>query len=220
MAGLSVVAAGAALGIRHALEADHLAAVATLLDRDADRSALVGASWGLGHSLTVVAVGLGLLVLGVRLPDPVTVLVELAVGLVLVALGVRLLASLPGGSGLTRHDHGAGPHHHLAVGDLAVGLTHGHLEGESFVVGVLHGVAGSGALVVLLVAAAPSADVALGFLAGFSVLSVVTMAAVAALWGRTLGTAYAPYLEAAAGLLGVAVGASIVAAQATSLVPF
>ena len=217
MTGLSVLAAGAALGVRHALEADHLAAVATLVDEGEDRSALVGASWGVGHSLPIVALGLGFVALGVELPAVVTTLLEALVGVVLLVLGVRLLWAVAGGELLTAHDHGGGPHAHLSVGDLTLGFTHVHLDGDSFLVGVLHGFAGSGALVVLLVAAAPSTGAAVGFLGAFSALSIATMAAVSALWGRALGTAVPRYLEAAAGLLGIAVGASLLAEQAAVL---
>lgn len=220
MTGLSVLAAGAALGVRHALEADHLAAVATLVDEESGRTTPVasawevGASWGVGHSLPIVVLGLGFVAIGIELPAVVTTVLEALVGVVLVVLGVRLLWAVLGGELLAGHDHGSGPHAHLSVGDLSLGPTHVHLDGDSFLVGVLHGFAGSGALVVLLVAAAPSTAAALVFLVAFSALSIATMAAVSALWGRALGTAFPRYLEAAAGLVGIAVGASLLAGQA------
>lgn len=225
MTGLSVLAAGAVLGVRHALEADHLAAVATLVDGDAARTGSVagsrgvgsgwrvGLSWGVGHALPIVVLGLGFLLLGIELPAVVTTLFEALVGVVLVVLGARLLLAVARGELLTGHDHGAGHHAHLSVGDLSLGATHLHLDGDSFLVGVFHGFAGSGTLVVLLVAAAPSTGAALGFLAAFCALSIATMAAVSALWGRALGTAFPRYLEAAAGLFGIAVGASLLVEQ-------
>lgn len=209
MIGASVLAAGAVLGVRHALEADHLAAVATLVGEDRDRSGLVGASWGIGHALPIVALGLAFVVLGIRPPAIVATLFEALVGAVLLVLGGRLLWTLARGDLARRHDHGAGPHAHLSVGDLSLGATHLHLDGDSFLVGIVHGVAGSGTLVVLLVAAAPSTGAAVGLLAGFCALSTATMAVVAALWGRALGTAVPRFLSAAAGLLGVGAGASL-----------
>ncbi|HKJ60202.1 MAG TPA: hypothetical protein VKA37_13305, partial [Halobacteriales archaeon] len=134
-------------------------------------------------------------------------------------LGGRLLWTLARGDLTTRHVHGASPHAHLSVGDLALALTHLHLDEESFVVGVLHGFAGSGALVVLLVAAAPSTDAAVGFLAGFCVLSIVSMAAVSALWDRALGTPFPRYLEGAAGVFGILVGAVMLVEQIVALGP-
>lgn len=213
MTGLTVLAAGAVLGVRHALEADHLAAVATLVRDGGSRSSLVGASWGLGHAIPIVALGLGLLTLGIRPPAVVNTLFEALVGLALLVLGGELLWTLARGDLATRHDHGDDRHAHLSVGDLSLGLTHLHLDGDSFLVGVLHGFAGSGALVVLLVAAAPSTGAALGFLAGFCALSIATMAAVATIWGRALGTAFPRYLEAAAGVFGIAVGATLLVEQ-------
>jgi len=213
MTGLSVLAAGAVFGVRHALEAVHLAAVATLVEGEDDGTVRVGASWGVGHALPVAGLGLTFVVRGIQPPAAVVVLFEVLVGVVLLVLGGRLLWTLARGDLTTRHDHGASPHAHLSVGDLALGLSHLHLDGDSFLVGVLHGFAGSGALVVLLVAAAPSTGAALGFLAGFCVLSVATMAAVSALWGRALGTAFPRYLEAAAGVFGIAVGATLLVEQ-------
>jgi hypothetical protein len=270
---LAALAAGGLLGIRHAVETDHVAAVAALVDRDHDRPGLVGASWGVGHSIPVAAVGLAFLVLGVSFPEIVFTAVEAVVGLVLVALGVRLLV---GEVVRYRHAHDdAGAHGHLGVGSLLVGVghshrsdhshehshgdgddahththahlhpsdgdgghdhpglvagpavdTHGHdrespsdtaiprpgsLDSGGFAVGAIHGLAGSGALVVALVATAPSLDSALAFLGGFSALSVATMAAVAAVWGRALDTRGRRLLVSVAGVVGVAVGVVLLA---------
>jgi hypothetical protein len=73
-------------------------------------------------------------------------------------------------------------------GAIAAGAAHTDRRGESFLVGVVHGVAGSGALVVSLVSSAPSIQVALVFLGGFSCLPILTTTLVSTLWGRTLGT--------------------------------
>lgn len=199
--------AGGAIGLQHAVESDHLAAVATLVEDDEPRAAAaVGASWGVGHALPIVALGLAFLALGLTLPPTAMLAVEALVGVILVALGLRLLASLE------VHRHGAGgDHRHLTVGDWSLGLTHSHVHGEAAVVGVLHGVAGSGALVVALVASSPTLAGALGLLAGFVSLSVATMAAVSLAWGRSLGTRLERPLRVVAGLAGVAVGCLLVA---------
>lgn len=222
---VSALAAGAVVGARHALEADHLAAVATIVEEDESRPGLVGASWGVGHSLPVVLLGLAFLRLGVRLPEALTGLFEAVVGAVLVFLGVRMLLRVLRNEPVADHDHdrktpgrdrgrddGTG-HAHLSVGGLSLGVTHGHLDGEGVAVGLLHGLAGSGALVVLLVSSAPTAAAAASFLASFTALSIVTMAAVAAVWGRTLGTRFERVLAVAAGVVGVGVGALLLAEQ-------
>lgn len=213
MSVVTALVAGGVVGVRHALEADHLAAVATLVDDEAtERSGLVGASWGVGHSIPIAALGVVFLVLGVRFPDAVTALFEVLVGVVLVGLGVRMLSDAVGVDDGHAHDHGGGFHRHFRLGNVSVGALRArpHIHGDGFLVGVLHGFAGSGALVVLLVSTAPTLDAALAFLASFSVLSVATMGTVSALWGRTLGTGLTVYLKVGAALLGVAVGLRLV----------
>ena len=222
MSVVTALVAGGVVGVRHALEADHLAAVATLVDDGAaERSALVGASWGIGHSLPIAVLGIVFLLLGVRFPDAVTALFEILVGVVLVGLGVRMFSDVVGvDDGHTHdHDHGGGFHRHLRLGDISVGALRArpHIHGDGFLVGVLHGFAGSGALVVLLVSAAPTLDAALAFLTSFSLLSVATMGAVSALWGRTLGTGLTVYLKVGAALIGVAVGLRLVVESAGAL---
>jgi len=232
---VAAAVAGGALGARHALETDHLAAVATLVEREEPRSSgtgeeprssetgeeprsasgdgtvtpprpgLVGASWGIGHTVPIAALGLALLLFGVRLPESVTGLFEAVVGVVLIYLGGRMLAGV---FGLREHAHPV--HAHLDVGRLSLGGGHVHLHGDSALVGALHGVAGSGALVVALVSTAPDLPTAASFLAAFGTCSVLTMAAVSVLWGRTLGTGIERTLRGFAGALGVGVGLLLV----------
>jgi hypothetical protein len=209
---MSLVAAlvgGGAVGVGHALEADHLAAVATLVDerRGADSSGLVGASWGVGHSIPVVALGALFAALGVRLPENVTALFELLVGAVVIALGARMLVVTLGGT-IGDSDRGGGrrAHHaHPGIGPLDLGV-HRRLDGDSLVVGLVHGVAGSGVLVVAMASTAPTTGTALVFLASFSALSILTMSAVSLAWRRTLAAGATTYLEVAAGLAALVVG--------------
>jgi len=202
---VAAVVAGGALGARHALETDHLAAIVTLVEGEdgASRPGLVGASWGVGHTLPIAALGLTFLLLGVRLPESVTALFEGVVGVVLVVLGARMLAGV---LGWHDHTHGARRlHRHFRIGRLSLGTRHVHLDGDSLLVGALHGVAGSGALVVALVSAAPNLPTATSFLGAFAVGSVLTMAAVSAVWGRTVDR-HRRTLRAVAGVVGIGVG--------------
>lgn len=213
MSAVAALFAGASLGVKHALETDHLAAIATLVDEESTaRPGLVGTSWGVGHSLPIVALAVAFIALGIELPEAVLLAVEGLVAVVLVGLGVRmLLRSDP----LDRHTHGdtdgggrdGGHHFHLDLDSLSVGGRHSHVDGHSFGVGLLHGVAGSGALVVVLVAATPSLTAAGAFLGGFVVLTILTMTLVATVWGKTLATDLAPALEVGAGLFGILAGA-------------
>lgn len=208
------LAAGAILGARHALETDHVAAIATLVEEDGGWTSLVGASWGVGHSVPIVALGLLFVALGIRLPERITGAFEAVVGAILVLLGARMLWRLVAGNvGVETHEHDHGAHSHVRFGSLSVGSGHDHVDSESFLVGVVHGFAGSGALVVALVASTPSVVAALWFLAGFSVVSVVTMTIVSSVWGRALGLGATRYLEGSAGLVGVVVGGLLLVEQ-------
>ncbi|MEF8840851.1 MAG: hypothetical protein V5A62_04405 [Haloarculaceae archaeon] len=214
---------GGAFGVRHAFEADHVAAVATLVEEE-DRPASTGAAWGLGHSLPVLALGALSLALDLRVPSTVATGFEAVVAVVLVALGLRAVAGRESlGLSLLRHIHGTDAeddhehrhadghdhvhedgHLHLTVAGREVGLTHSHANEESFAVGVVHGLAGSGGVVVALAAAAPTAADGAGFLLGFAAATVAAMGLAAWGWGRAVGRA--DTLRVVAGLASVAVG--------------
>ncbi|HET9831125.1 MAG TPA: hypothetical protein VFP91_05435, partial [Vicinamibacterales bacterium] len=87
-------ALGTLLGMRHALEPDHLTAVSTFVtgERSSVRAAMLGASWGVGHTLSLVVVGAVLVVLRAEMPAAVADLFELCVAVMLVALGIRAIA--------------------------------------------------------------------------------------------------------------------------------
>lgn len=211
-----MVVAGGVFGVRHALETDHLAAIATLVEEDG-RSSAVGLSWGVGHCIPIVALGLLAWFLDVQLPAGVLTAVEILVGLVLVYYGVRMLYRVVDDAEISSHVHDGSGHAHLDVGWLSLGFTHQHFDGDSLAIGVLHGVAGSGALVVLLVASASTQASAFAFLAGFCLLTVVTMGVVSTVWGTVVGTMYTTYLEGAAGLFGIGAGLLLVAEQLAHL---
>lgn len=217
MIGSTALAAGAVIGIRHALEADHLAAVASLVEKDTNWPSFVGASWGIGHSIPIAVLGLLFVGFGVQLPESVTQLFEVFVGFVLIYLGGRMLWATSKGIHSHKHDHGHGLHTHLNLSNVSLGLSHHHIDEESFLVGIIHGFAGSGALVILLVSAAPNVTSALSFLATFSLLSIITMAGISTVWGRTLNTSFTTYLKGFAGLLGVGLGILLLVEQAATL---
>lgn len=208
---------GGAFGVRHAFEADHLAAVATLVDRD-DRPASTGAAWGLGHSIPILALGGLFLALDVRIPSAVAAGFELLAACILVVLGVRAVVGREsfgaallrrvrsGDGGRTDGEH---RHRHVTVAGRQIGFAHSHADEESFGVGVVHGLAGSGAVVVALVAASSSTLDGAGFLAGFSAATVAAMAAASWGWGRAVGRTDA--LRVVAGVVSVAVGLLLMA---------
>jgi hypothetical protein len=187
---LTSASLGPLLGIRHALEPDHLAAVSTLVsgERGSAKAALLGVCWGLGHTLALVAVGAVLLVLRAEMPARVSSLFELAVAVMLVGLGVRAVyqAARQGRSGpVHEHHHGSVVHVHRA------GAAHIHigawtLARRPLLVGAVHGLAGSGALTALVLATLPSTAAQLAYMGLFGLGSTVGMAALSGVLGWPL----------------------------------
>jgi hypothetical protein len=178
---------GLLLGMRHALEPDHLTAVSTLVaeNRHSRRGALLGACWGLGHTLALLAVGLVLAALHARLPARVSAAFELGVAVMLVVLGVRSIArGLGEGTvGAARdHAHGVVTHAHGGPG-AHVHLGHWTFARRSLIVGLVHGLAGSGALTAFVLAELPSTASRVGYIALFGLGSVMGMAILSGIIG-------------------------------------
>jgi len=163
--GWSVLIFGFLVGLKHALEADHVAAVASLAARFRGRSAMlrVGLLWGTGHGLTLLGVGAVLLSLGGLIPENVARILETVVGGMLVLLGLDLLRRLARERvhfHIHRHADGqAHLHAHSHAGQSGHGShRHAHPVGTQFrvlLVGLMHGLAGSAALVLLTAQTAP-----------------------------------------------------------------
>jgi hypothetical protein len=148
---LSILAVGFALGMRHATDADHVVAVSTIMSRERSlwRAAAIGLIWGVGHSLTILVVGSAILFFGWVVPARLGLGLEFSVGLMLVGLGAwslkafgsepQALAAGPGG--LTAETSPAWPGH-----------IHPHLPGAArpLLVGIVHGLAGSAAVALLV----------------------------------------------------------------------
>jgi len=172
---------GLVLGMRHACEPDHLAAVSTLIDarRGGGKATMaVGAFWGTGHALALLTVAGVLALLRARLPVSLSLAFELMVALMLMGLGARALLRErrrwrePAGGGA------GGPSVEPRVaplnGEAAPGWT---WAGRPLLVGLVHGLAGSGALAALVMANLPSLAARLGYIALFSLGSIVGMSA-------------------------------------------
>jgi high-affinity nickel-transport protein len=171
---------GTLVGMRHALEPDHLAAVSTLIthERSSARAAWVGVCWGFGHTLTLVVAGVALIVLRRDLPPAADALFELAVIALLVGFGLRAVrqavARRPAQIDAT------------AVPTRSTPLLDWHVTRRPLVVGALHGLAGSGALTAAVVAALPTTTARLTYLALFGLGSMVGMAALSGVLGWPL----------------------------------
>jgi hypothetical protein len=161
------------LGLRHASDPDHLIAVTSLVSaRDGDlRSGVnLGAWWGVGHSATLVAVGTPLILLKTSMPAWLEGLAEKAVGAIIVLLAARILWRWLRG----------------AYGDRSAQPAGGRSALQSFGIGVVHGLGGTAAVVLLLIAAVPSPIWAVAMLAVFAPMSIASMAACTGLYAWVL----------------------------------
>lgn len=186
--GLTVALLGLFLGIEHSLEPDHLVAVSTLVtDRSgARRAGLIGIYWGLGHSAVLSAIGLLVLALQLRIPDRFASFAELLVGGLLIALGVRAIWRLRSRNlHLHSHRHSAGQaaHAHFHTHEKTERHEHPHrpVHRGSFLIGMLHGMAGSAALMLLILGTVESTLQGLGYLLAFGAGSIAGMGLVSAL---------------------------------------
>jgi len=181
---VAVLAIGGLLGLRHAFEPDHLAAVSTLATRPGGRrlwsAARLGLIWGLGHTVTVGAVVLLIIALGVQLPVGLWPAAELLVAALLILLGTLVIwRYVRGRWHMHAHVHAAAaPHFHLHShgADPSHGHTHAMVDARrSLGFGIAHGLAGSGAIAALLVAAVPDTMSRLVYFAAFSAGTIVGM---------------------------------------------
>jgi hypothetical protein len=176
-------------GMSHALEADHLAAVAALSARRSSRRQLVlrGAWWGTGHTIALLAICSVVILAGLSISSELQAALELCVGIMIVGLGAHVLLTMKRRKiHFHVHDHGGERHVHAlshATDHRPHGQSthdHAHRAGNSLralAVGLVHGAAGSGGLLALAVAAAQSAATALAYVAVFGLGSILGMAA-------------------------------------------
>ena len=192
---ISILGLGFVLGLKHALDADHLVAVSTIVSERKGflSSSLVGALWGLGHTASLLVVGLLVILFHVQIPEKVAMGLEFAVAVMLVILGANLLWKIRKGATLHYHTH---EHHHRLhihphLHEHAV-PDHSHEQASQdhhtvkpskkpFFVGMVHGMAGSAALMLVVLAAISSRLVALLYIAIFGIGSVGGMFLMSAL---------------------------------------
>jgi high-affinity nickel-transport protein len=181
---------GMMIGMRHALEPDHLAAVSTIVAENKGKRTgmILGAAWGLGHTLTLVIAGGVLVLLRKQMPPHLEAAAELAVALMLMGLGARALwqAWREGRGGETRtHHHSHGAHSHDGAADH-VHVRNWTIARRPLLVGLVHGLAGSGALTAAVLASMPSIRSGLIYIVLFGAGSAVGMAMLTGLTGRAM----------------------------------
>jgi ABC-type nickel/cobalt efflux system permease component RcnA len=243
----SIIAVGFFLGMRHATDPDHVIAVSTIISRQPNlpRAALIGAFWGLGHTVTIFVVGTAIILFNLSIPARVGLSMELSVGIMLIVLGilnvVSFFRSLPDatihsfesdvshshshshGDFIHRHPHGHQPEAHphadqtpVAFLDrlLAKSGVYQHLR--PLAVGIVHGLAGSAAVALLVLATIRNPQWAIAYLLLFGVgtiagMMVITMSLASAL--KVVGARnrnISRRLAVASGLLSLAFGCVVV----------
>src|SRR3954452_2907489 len=183
-----ILGLGFLLGMQHALEADHIAAVSSIAARRTEIADIVkhGLTWGLGHTLTLFAFACIAILLGHAMPEAFTRPIETGVGIMLVGLGAHVLWRLwRDRVHFHPHAHADGTvhlHAHSHAGETVshAGAPHAHAHASGFrwrtlLVGLMHGMAGSAALLLLTASQAPNAAIGIGYVALFGVGSMVGM---------------------------------------------
>jgi ABC-type nickel/cobalt efflux system permease component RcnA len=189
-----VLLVAALLGLRHATDPDHLAAMTTLVagsrERASRTAARLGLAWGLGHAVTLFAFGLPILLLDQYLPERVQQGAETAVALVIVYLAVRMLVRWRRGLfHVHQHEHDGSRHSHLHAHEH--GPAHGHEHRArtplgAFAIGLVHGMGGSAGVGVLIVASVASTWLAVLSLVLLAVFTAVSMTMLSSGFGLTL----------------------------------
>ena len=177
---LAAFGLGLLLGIQHALDPDHLIAVSTIVSehRSFKWASLIGAFWGLGHTTTLFIVGLMVIGLRVTIPPRVAGSLELLVAVMLIILGVNVLRKAFGTERVHLHTHSHNPETHTHVhAHENPKQDHAHSHAfktmrRPFIVGMVHGLAGSAALMLLVLSTIESPVGALAYIVIFGLGSV------------------------------------------------
>src|SRR5271157_2022589 len=203
---LAVIGVGFLLGVRHATDPDHIIAVSTIVSRQKSirHAGLIGALWGLGHTITILFVGAAIILFNLAIPTRVGLAMELAVGVMLILLGVlnltgvtqrltnRFTPDASDGEVIHFHTHQHGEYSHSHVHGHRPEV-HMHLEPPKsdspdsiwrigrfqlfrpLVVGIVHGLAGSTAVALLVLATIHDARWAIAYLLVFGVGTIAGM---------------------------------------------
>ena len=187
---LSILLIGFMLGLQHAVEADHLAAVSTIVSEKKNllTASLVGGLWGVGHTISLFVVGVFVIFLKVQISESTEARLEAIVGGMLILLGINAIRKL-----FTEkvhvhvHEHGNREHIHIHshTDDTAEALHH-RFSLRSIFIGMIHGLAGSAALMLLIVPTIASPVLALLYIVIFGIGSIGGMMAMSFLIGLPL----------------------------------
>jgi ABC-type nickel/cobalt efflux system permease component RcnA len=215
---------GLITGLRHSMEADHVAAVSTIVaagKSKLSRAPLLGLLWGLGHTATLFVAGLIVLLLAISIPERISGTLEFGVGIMLVFLGATTLTGFNVGKFLRGMIRRSNTHAHVHV-HKDTGVVHSHDHGHHqdhrhghkfLIVGMIHGMAGSGALMLFVLSTINSVPLGLAYIAIFGAGSIASMAAMSALISLPFAKARHPkfslVLRYVAAVITLAIGAGL-----------
>lgn len=197
----SALVGGLLIGLRHALDADHLAAVSTIVceRKSLLSSVLIGGLWGIGHTISLLLAGVGVILLHIQIEKYEKPL-EFCVALMLITLGVNVLYKLVRGGKVHFHEHAHGsrthvhPHLHDPAPEPESQTHHGLKPGfRPLIIGMIHGMAGSAALMLAVLATIKSTGVAFAYIAIFGIGSIggmMIMSLVLSLPARFTGNSF------------------------------
>jgi len=190
---LSILSFGFGLGLKHAIEADHVAAVSTIVTQRKKiwSSSIVGGLWGVGHTFSLLAAGILVILFHVEISERTEQTLEFCVALMLIVLGLDALRRLilGGQSHSHAHTHDGHVHAHPHIHEQAdaheceAAAEHKHIGLRPLVVGMIHGLAGSGAVMLLVLATISSPAVGLAYIAIFGIGSIGGMMLMSLLLG-------------------------------------
>jgi len=189
---ISILGYGLVLGLRHAMDADHLAAVSTIVSERKSllSSSLVGGLWGVGHTLSLLLAGVAVILLNVQVGDRLRLSLEFCVALMLIGLGVNALLKLARGDRLHwhAHRHGEQTHSHPHLHGQAQGTeAHSHhglrIGFRPLIIGMVHGLAGSATLMLLVLSTINSPALGLAYIIIFGIGSIGGMMLMSLLLG-------------------------------------
>jgi sulfite exporter TauE/SafE len=184
---ISILLIGFALGLQHAIEADHLAAVSTIVSEKKSliTASIVGGLWGLGHTIALFTVGVAVIFLKVQISRTTEGRFEALVGIMLMLLGFNALRKLFSAESvhIHKHEHDGREHIHIHAHDSGSETSHHRFSPRSVFIGMVHGLAGSAALMLLILPVIPSPTIALVYIVVFGVGSTGGMMAMSLLIG-------------------------------------
>ena len=217
----SVLAIGFALGLQHATEADHLAAVSTIVSEKKNllTASIVGGLWGIGHTISLFAVGVLVIFLKLQISESLEAKLEACVGAMLVLLGLNALRKLFQASKIHVHTHEHAGHLHTHIHahhNETANEPHHRLSPRSVLIGMVHGLAGSAALMLLVVPTISSPTIALLYIVIFGIGSIGGMMAMSFLIGLPFHFTAGRFdllnkgIRLVAGIFSLGLGASII----------